>query len=313
MTEGVAASRGVPQPAPAHGSADHLSRQAAPADPTSLRLGLIGSPISHSASPAMHEAAAGAAGLSARYQLIEIAGATRETLDIVLAGLRQKGFSGVNVTFPYKEAILPLIDRPSAAARAIGSINTVVIRPDGFTGHNTDASGFATAFRTVFGAQAPGRVALIGAGGVGRAIAFALADLGDAELRILDQDRAKAERLVAALGGRLPARVADGAREALAGAEGLVNATPAGMLPDRSSPVPVELLRADLWVADAVYWPLWTPLLQAARHCGSKLMTGRELCICQAHDAFKLFTGVEPDLTVLGRAFDEVMRLRGTP
>jgi shikimate dehydrogenase len=231
----------------------------------------------------------------------------------VLAGLRQKGFSGVNVTFPYKEAILPLIDRLSPAAQAIGSVNTVVIGPDGFTGHNTDASGFATAFRTVFGAQAPGRVALIGAGGVGRAIAFALADLGAVELRILDRDRAKAESLAAGLDGRLRASVADEAQDALAGADGLVNATPAGMLPDRSSPVPVELLRADLWVADAVYWPLWTPLLQGARHSGAKLMTGRELCICQAHDAFMLFTGVEPDPTALGRAFDEVMRLRGAP
>ncbi|MFI5010932.1 MAG: shikimate dehydrogenase [Hyphomicrobiales bacterium] len=272
--------------------------------------GLVGAPISHSASPAMHEAAAQGAGFALQYRLIEIAGASRETLDIVLAGLRQKGFAGVNVTFPYKEMIVDLIDALSPEARAIGAVNTVVNKGVALIGHNTDASGFATAFRAVFGKAAPGSVALIGAGGVGRAIAFALAELGADELRIVDRDHVKAQALAKALDGRVRSQTAAGPGEALAGATGLVNATPAGMLPDRSSPVPAELLHSGLWVADAVYWPLWTPLLLAARQRGAKLITGRELCIHQAHDSFKLFTDIEPDTKLMGAAFDAVMRRR---
>ena len=277
-----------------------------------VRLGLIGSRIAHSASPAMHEAAARAAGFTARYQLIEMAGASPETLEVVLAGLRQEGFAGVNVTFPYKEMAAKLLDRLSPPAKAIGSVNTIIIRGDALTGHNTDATGFASAFRAVLGAQHPGCVALIGAGGVGRAIAFALAELGAAELRISDRDPGKARALARTLESRLPTRAASEAREALAGATGLVNATPAGMLPDRSTPVPVELLHEGLWVADAVYSPLWTPLLVAARKCGARLMTGRELCVRQARDAFALFTGFSADAELMGAAFDEVMRARTT-
>ena len=258
----------------------------------------------------MHEAAARGAGFVASYQLIEVAGASRETLEIILAGLRQKGFAGVNVTFPYKEMVAALLDDLSPAARAIGTVNTVVIRHGRLTGHNTDASGFATAFRAVFGDMAPGCVALIGAGGVGRAIAFALAELGAGEIRIFDQDEAKAQALAQALDGRARAYAVAGPREALSGANGLVNGTPSGMLPDRSIPVPAELLHPGLWVADAVYSPLWTPLLLAAREARAKLMTGRELCVYQAHDAFKLFTGIEPDTKLMGAAFDEVVRLR---
>jgi shikimate dehydrogenase len=276
-------------------------------------LGLIGSPIAHSASPAMHEAAARGTGFAAHYQLIEVAGASRQTLEIILAGLRQKKFAGVNVTFPYKELVVPLLDGLSAAARAIGTVNAVVIGEGGLIGHNTDATGFASAFRAVFGTVAPRSVALIGAGGVGRAIAFALAELGASQLRILDRDHDKAKALAGALAGRLPAYAVTEPRAALTGADGLVNGTPSGMLPDRSSPIPAALLHGGLWVADAVYSPLWTPLLILARDCGAKLMTGRELCVYQARDAFRLFTGIEPDARLMADAFDEVMRLRTLP
>jgi shikimate dehydrogenase len=116
--------------------------------------------------------------------------------------------------------------------------------------------------------------------------------LASPKLGIFDADRAKAERLAMQLRGRLQARVADDVASALHGAAGVVNATPVGMLPDRGMAVPEALLHRDLWVADAVYTPLWTPLLTAARATGAKVMTGRELAIYQAADAFELFTGL---------------------
>jgi shikimate dehydrogenase len=275
-----------------------------------ILLGLIGSPIKSSAAPAIHEAAAHALGLSAHYRLIDVAGADAATLRKMLDGVRLLGFSGVNVTFPYKEAVPPLLDALSEGARAIGTVNTVVVRDGKLTGHNTDSTGFAAAFRAMFGSPGDRPVVLIGAGGVGRAIGFALADVGAREIRLFDQDGAKAQALAERLKGRLDVRLCDGVAQALDGAGVLVNATPIGMLPNTESPVPSHLLREDLWVADAVYTPLWTPLLRAARERGARVMTGRELCIEQAVDAFRLFTGREPSREGIAATFDATIARR---
>jgi shikimate dehydrogenase len=151
---------------------------------------------------------------------------------------------------------------------------------------------------------------VIGAGGVGKAIAFALAGLLVSELRIFDTDRAKAEHLAALLRGHQGIRIADSIEDALRGAVGVVNGTPVGMLPSRATPVPEALLHRGLWVADAVYSPLWTPLLTAAKAKGAEVMTGRDLAIYQAADAFELFTGLKPSTVAMGNAFDAVMAKR---
>jgi len=272
--------------------------------------GLIGAPIAQSAAPAMHEQAADALGARCHYQLIEVAGADPAELRALLDGVRRLGFAGVNVTFPYKEAVVPLLDEMSARARDIGAVNTVVVRDGRLVGHNTDTTGFERAIGDLVAKSNRGPVALIGAGGVGKAIAFALANLGVAELSIFDADRVKAEQLAMQLRGRMEARVADDVTNALEGAAGVVNGTPVGMLPDCGMAVPEALLHRDLWVADAVYTPLWTPLLTAARARGAKVMTGRELAIYQAADAFELFTGLKPSVAVIGNAFDAVMASR---
>src|SRR6185437_10046170 len=145
-------------------------------------------------------------------------------------------------------------------------------------GHNTDTTGFERAVQNLPPAVLRGPVALIGAGGVGKAIAFALSRMA--------------------------------VEDALRGAAGLVNATPVGMLPNRDMPVPESLLHRDLWVADAVYTPLVTPLLVAARAKGAEVMTGRDLAIYQAADAFELFTALKPSIAEIGRAFDAVMAER---
>ena len=269
--------------------------------------GLIGAPIAQSASPAMHEQAAAALGVRCHYQLIEVVGADRAGLRALLDGVKDLGFAGVNVTFPYKEAVVPLLDELSDGARVIGAVNTVVVERGRLVGYNTDATGFERAVGHLVIATHRGPVALIGAGGVGKAIGFALANLGVADLAIFDADRAKALQLAAQLRGRLDARVAAGVEDALQRAVGVVNGTPVGMLPDRGSSVPDALLRRDLWVADAVYTPLWTPLLLASKAKGCDVMTGRELAIHQAADAFELFTGLKPSIVEIGKAFDAEM------
>lgn len=272
--------------------------------------GLIGAPIAQSAAPAMHEQAAEALGVRCHYQLIEVADADAVALRALLDGVRRLGFAGVNVTFPYKEAVVPLLDEMSPRARDIGAVNTVVVRAGRLIGHNTDATGFERAIADLVAASSRGAVALIGAGGVGKAIAFALANFGVAEISIFDADRAKAEQLAARLRDRQLVRVAGDAEDALQGAVGVVNATPVGMLPDRGVAISDALLHRGLWVADAVYTPLWTPLLSAAKAKGCSVMTGRDLAIYQAADAFELFTGLKPSVVAIGNAFDAVMASR---
>jgi shikimate dehydrogenase len=276
-----------------------------------LLTGLIGAPIAHSASPAMHERAAEALGLRGHYQLIEVAGADATGLGMMLEGVRRLGFAGVNVTFPYKEAVVPLLDALAPGAAAMGAVNTVVVKDGRLTGHNTDTTGFARAVAPLL-APSGNAVAVIGAGGVGKAIAFALASLDVTDIRIFDSEPARAEKLASLLARQSGVTVAGSVEDALIGATGLVNGTPVGMLPNRGMPVAAALLHEKLWVADAVYSPLITPLLAAAQERGARIMTGRELAIYQAADAFELFTGLAPSTEIMGAAFDEVMAARSS-
>jgi shikimate dehydrogenase len=258
----------------------------------------------------MHEQAACDLDVRCHYQLIEVAGADRDKLRALLQAVRDLGFAGVNVTYPYKEAVVGLLDGLSPDAAAMAAVNTVVVRDGRLIGYNTDTTGFARAAAGIVAASLQGAVALIGAGGVGKAIAFALAGLGVTSLRIFDVDRARAEKLAGLVTPRVEARAVDRVEDAVRGAVGLINATPVGMLPSRESPVPETLLHGGLWVADAVYYPLWTPLLLATKATGAQVMTGRELAIYQAADAFELFTGLKPSTDVMGEAFDRALSER---
>jgi shikimate dehydrogenase len=282
------------------------------ARPRKFLTGLIGAPIAHSASPAMHERAAEALGVSCHYQLIEMAGASTAELSTILEGVRRLGFAGVNVTYPYKETVAGLLDELAPGAAAMGAINTVVVRGGKLIGHNTDTTGFARAVAPFVEASGRGAVAVIGAGGVGRAIAFALAGLQVSQIRIFDTEYGRAEKLAGLLPTQADVVVASSVEHVLEGAVGVVNGTPVGMLPSRASPLPPALLHEGLWVADAVYTPLMTPLLVAAQSKGANIMTGRELAIYQAADAFELFTGLAPSIEVMGDAFDRVMAERSS-
>ncbi len=257
-------------------------------------LGLVGARIGRSISPAMHEAAGRALGIDVRYHLIDshVLGFGPDSLPQLLTGAKLAGFSGLNVTFPFKEAVLRSLDSVEGAAEKVGAVNTVVVRDGRLIGHNTDYSGFVGGWQRTLGNRNPGVAALIGAGGVGRAIAHALASLGADELRIADIDPARADALAATLRTRYSAvrvNVAPDATSACAGASGIVNATPVGMHAFPGSPIAESSLAGIAWAMDAVYTPLETEFLAAARRAGAALMSGQELAIGQAIDAFALF------------------------
>jgi shikimate dehydrogenase len=263
-------------------------------------VGLIGAGIQRSLTPAMHEAEAAHHGLRLHYQLIDLdrAGAGVDALPTLLAAARTMGFAGLNITYPCKQAVIPLLDTLSDEARAMGAVNTVVFRDGRSVGHNTDGSGWRWGFeRTLPGADLR-RVVLVGAGGAGSAIAHALLRMDTAALVLVDADPARAQALADELNRLYPGQRATATpdvAQALQGASGLVHATPTGMDKLPGLPLPAALLRPDLWVAEIVYFPLETALLKVARAVGCRCVHGGTMAVGQAIGAFRLFTGLEPD------------------
>src|SRR5688572_9633977 len=233
----------------------------------SVLVGLIGAGIQASRSPHLHECEARAAGIICSYQLIDVAqlGVGVEALPELLDIAQQQGFAGVNITHPCKQAVIPLLDELSEDAGVIGAVNTVVFSEGKRIGHNTDCRGFAESFRRGLGDVARNQVALLGAGGAGSAAASAALQMGVKKLLVYDVDDARAAALVERLrlrfgAGRIAA-VTDLA-PVMAEADGLIQATPIGMLGHPGLPLPVELLRPRHWVAEIVYFPLETELLK---------------------------------------------------
>jgi shikimate dehydrogenase len=274
-----------------------------------ILLGLAGAPIKHSAAPAMYEAAALALGWKCFYQLAEIHDADAAILERLLHGVRLLGFAGINVTYPYKETVIPFLDALSETASLVGAVNTIVACSGYLTGHNTDSAGFREAIAGLV-SKKPGPVAIIGAGGFGKAAAVALAQEGVTELRVFDLDRQKSDALAGRIAPLIRCFVVGSVAEAVRGAAGVINATPAGMLPSEDCPVDPALLHSGLWVADAVYNPLWTPFLLRANEAGAEVLSGRAVAINQAHLAFELFTGMRPSREVMAAAFDAAMAAR---
>jgi shikimate dehydrogenase len=278
-------------------------------------VGLIGANIGKSLSPALHEDAFEAAGIRGHYHLMELS--RGRSLLGLLNGARMMGFLGVNITYPCKEAVLPLLDVVSAEGQEIGAVNTVTISADGeMTGYNTDRSGFRRSFEENFGrAAVEGKTALlVGAGGAGRAVAFALFDLGLKTLLVHDVDPARAGALAGSLAHHLGdpescREVAD-PEAALPECAGVVNATPVGMLGMPGIPVPVTAIGPGHFVADVIYTPLETELVVAARAKGARATGGAGMCVYQAADAFRLFTGLEPDTARMHRTFAAAARVR---
>ncbi|PMY44917.1 MULTISPECIES: shikimate dehydrogenase [Pseudomonas] len=262
--------------------------------------GLIGAGIQASRTPALHEHEGDAQGLRYLYRLVDLDQLQLDSsalLDLLLAAERMN-FTGLNITFPCKQSIIPLLDELSPEARGIGAVNTVVLKDGKRVGHNTDCLGFAEGFRRGLQGVALELVVQMGAGGAGAAVAHALLSEGVQQLSIFDVESARAQSLADNLNQHFgPGRAKAGVDlpTTLAAADGLVNTTPMGMAKLPGMPVPIELLRPELWVAEIVYFPLETELLRNARALGCRTLDGGNMAVFQAVKAFELFSGITPD------------------
>jgi len=278
---------------------------------TSYALGLVGEGISASLTPAMQEREGREHGLALTYRIVDAGrlGLGADDLPDLLDWAQRLGFDGLNVTHPFKQAVLPLLDELSDDADDLGAVNTVVFRDGRRLGRNTDWSGYGAAFRAALPDAVRDRAVVVGAGGAGVAVGYGLLDQGAEHVAVLDSDAERAEacaiRLAKRYGDHRVAPVTDLAR-ALDDAGGVVNATPVGMHGHPGSSVPASLLRPDLWVSDVVYFPLDTELIRAARSRGCRVVPGGGMAVHQAVGAFEYFTGRVPDAERMARHFAEL-------
>jgi shikimate dehydrogenase len=273
----------------------------------SYLVGLVGTGIGPSLSPALHEHEADRLGLRYLYRRLDLddLGMAADQVGAVLAAARLAGYDGLNVTHPCKQLVVEHLDELSTEAAALGAVNTVVFDGGRAVGHNTDVSGFGRAVAAGLPDVALGEVVLLGAGGAGAACAHALVDMGVGVVRIFDLDPARAVALADRIGDRAVA--GRSLPDALAAADGLVHATPTGMRSHPGLPLPAELLDPRLWVADVVYRPLRTELVDTARARGCRVLDGGRMAVFQAADSFLLFTGHPPDRDRMLRHFAELV------
>jgi shikimate dehydrogenase len=265
-------------------------------------VGLIGSGIGPSLSPALHEREADRQGLRYLYRLIDIdvLGVGPEAVGDLVRAARDLGFDGLNITHPCKQLVIDHLDELAPQAAALGAVNTVVFEGGRAVGHNTDVTGFAASFARGLPDVPLERVVQLGAGGAGAAVAHAVLTLGAGHVTVVDAMPDRAADLAAGLNRHFGAgRAAAGTPDALGGllglADGVVHATPTGMAAHPGLPFPAGLLHPGLWVAEVVYRPLETELLRTARAVGCATLDGGGMAVFQAADAFRLFTGREPD------------------
>jgi len=269
------------------------------------RVGLIGYPLGHSISPALHQAAFAALGIEGRYETWET---PPEALADRVNALRSEDVLGANVTIPHKEAVIELLDGTTDLAAKSGAVNTIVNRAGRLSGHNTDVIGFARALEQDARFDARGaRAAVLGAGGAGRAVALALLEARAGLTFVADIVPHRAEALVESLRSLAPAGTtlvwgywdSPAFRQTLAGCQLLVNCTPVGTRGGDSegqSPLSTDLIPKDVLVFDLVYNPPETPLMAAARERGCRVSSGLGMLVYQAAESFRLWTGRKPPM-----------------
>lgn len=271
-----------------------------------MTIGLVGRGIGASLSPIMHEHEGRRLGLDYRYHLIDfdrMALGDDRLIDMV-AEAQELGFAGLNVTYPFKQAIIPLLSSLDRDAEAIGAVNTVVFSGGQSIGYNTDCSGFAESFEHDLAEVSRRHVLQLGAGGAGAAVSRALVQCGVKRLDIYDTDASKSAALAARLSRSTETDVRAVADPALATeADGIVNTTPIGMAKHPGLPMDAALVHPGQWVADVVYFPLETELLRLARGRGCRVLSGSGMAVFQAARAFELFTGLEPDAKFMAATF----------
>lgn len=262
------------------------------------QLGVLGDPIAHSLSPAMHGAALAALGPTHpelagwRYHRLHV---TAAELPAALRTLHARGFVGLNLTVPHKVQALGLVETLSPAARRAASVNTLVATPTGWAGHTTDGQGFLEALRERTGASAAGRpVVLLGAGGAARAVAAACLDAGCARLTIQNRDATKAGELADALADTRATGTGLGWPGTLPAGALIVNCTTLGLRTDDPSPLGATALRPGHFVFDTTYAAAPSRLLRDARAAGADGCDGRPMLRWQGALAFRLWTGILP-------------------
>ncbi|MGN6484630.1 MAG: shikimate dehydrogenase [Thermomicrobiales bacterium] len=269
------------------------------------RAALIGNPVDHSRSPAMHNAAFAALGIAATYELWPT---EPDGLPARFAQIRDEHLLGVNVTVPYKLDVMPLCDRITETALRVGAVNTIIPHDGALIGDNTDAYGFATSVRETVGGLPPARRGVVlGAGGASRAIVVALHDLGAQEIVIANRTLARAEEIARSLaqrgiGGVSAIALDDLDAGTIAGAGVVVNATSVGWHDD-TLPLAAGLiaaLPADALVADLTYRE--TALLRVAAAAGLATLDGYGMLLHQGVRAFELWTGIAPPVDIMRRA-----------
>jgi shikimate dehydrogenase len=273
-------------------------------------LGVVGHPISHSLSPRMHNAAFAQNGTGpAETDYVYVAMDVRpDRLPAAVRGLAALGFVGFNVTMPYKEAILPLMDELDTPARLAGAVNTVVAEEGKLRGLNTDGSGFVEACEEAGVSLAGRRVLILGAGGAAAAIAVAALGAGASRLWITNRTAGRAEALRAKLSeGMLEAEVLTcplhSAGDVAAEAEFIINATYLGMKKEDPLPLPIETLAGEKVVGDAVYVTGGeTALIRHAKEAGASIVSGERMLLYQGVQAQRAWTGREPNVEAMSRA-----------
>lgn len=257
---------------------------------------VIGDPIAHSMSPAMHNDLFHAYGIDAHYQPMHV---KRDSLKEAVIGLKAIGVAGFNVTVPHKETIIPLLDKLDPLAEAIGAVNTVVNEEGKFVGYNTDGSGYLQGLLTQFPTIKEKNILIIGAGGAARAIYFTLAQAGVKQLDICNRTAQKAEVLINDCPFHVPSVVIgkEEAEENLADYQLLIQTTPIGMAPNiESIPFSLHNLKTDALVSDIIYNPLETKILREARNKGAKIQNGLDMFVYQGALAFEKWTGIFPNI-----------------
>jgi shikimate dehydrogenase len=291
--------------------------------PRSYLSALLGQGVRPSLTPELHEREAQRHWLRYVYKTVDLddRSTSPNQLRNLLDHAVELGFDGLNVTHPIKQAMVPLVDRVSREVEAIGALNTVVIRDGETFGHNTDVTGFGTAFRAGLPDASLESVVLLGAGGAGTAVGHALAGLGTRHLVVHDPETSRAEQLIASVRSlgtdlRLETVAPSGLAAAVAVASGVVNASPVGMAAHPGTPLPPDLLTPSPWVADIVYRPLLTELLSEATARGCRTLNGAGMAVAQAADAFELFTGRPAHRDEMLHDFDQMVAAEvavGTP
>jgi shikimate dehydrogenase len=276
-------------------------------------VALLGNPLGHSFSPAMHNKAFETLGLNYFYLPIEVASTD---LEDVVHGISKMNFAGFNVTIPHKIGIMAYLDHIDELAETIGAVNTVTLKDGVSTGHNTDGEGFIQSLETQTGISVRGkRHFILGCGGGARAIATTLAFKGAEKIFICNRTEQKAHDLAAEINTKVKAcsevvrmETAD-IKTALQQADVLINTTSIGMHPDKDRlPIAEDLIPEGLIVSDIVYNPVKTKLLQAAEQRGCNIVTGLGMLVYQGAEAFRLWTGAEPPINDM---FEVVRALKG--